>query len=137
MNRWMQKLSLYFAAGSLGGLVNSIAAWLCGAYGVSAALQVAIAPRLTPGWLYPRIVWGGLWGLLFLIPMVKSRFVVRGLIVSLGPTAAQLFYFFPNVLSQGMLGLKLGTLTPLLVLLLNAIWGVAAALWLRLVDRTA
>ena len=137
MKRWMQKLSLYFAAGSLGGLVNSIAAWLCGAYGVSAALQVAIAPRLTPGWLYPRIVWGGLWGLLFLIPMVKSRFVVRGLIVSLGPTAAQLFYFFPNVLSQGMLGLKLGTLTPLLVLLLNAVWGVTAALWLRLAERSA
>jgi hypothetical protein len=69
--------------------------------------------------------------------MVKSRFVLRGLIVSLGPTAAQLFYFFPYVLSKGTLGLKLGTLTPLLVLLLNAIWGVAAALWLRLLDRTA
>jgi hypothetical protein len=137
MNRWLQRLSLYFAAGSLGGLVNSVAAWLCGVYGVSAALQVALHPRLTPGWLYPRIVWGGLWGLLFMIPMVKSRFVLRGLIVSLGPTAVQLFYFFPHVLGKGLLGVKLGTLTPLLVLLLNAVWGVSAALWLRLVDRSA
>ena len=137
MSRWLQKLSLYFAAGSLGGLVNSVAAWLCGVYGVSAALHVASSPRLTPGWLYPRIVWGGLWGLLFLIPMVKSRFVLRGLIVSLGPTAAQLFYFYPNVLSKGMWGAKLGTLTPLLVLLLNAVWGVTAALWLRMADRSA
>ena len=117
--------------------MNSITAWLCGAYGVSAALQVALNPRLTPAWLYPRIVWGGLWGLLFLLPMVKSRFVLRGLILSLGPTAAQLFYFYPHVLSKGTMGLELGLLTPLLVLLLNAVWGVTAALWLRLVDRSA
>lgn len=137
MNRWLQKLSLYFAAGSLGGLVNSVAAWLCGAYGISAALHVALAPRLTAGWLYPRIVWGGLWGLLFLLPMVKSRFVLRGLIVSLGPTVAQLFYIYPTVMHKGMLGMKLGALTPVLVILLNAVWGVTAAFWLRLVDRSA
>lgn len=137
MKRWLQRLSLYFAAGSLGGLVNSIVAWLCGLYGISAALQVALSPRLTPGWLYRRIVWGGLWGLLFLLPMVKSRFVLRGLIVSLGPTAAQLFYVYPHLLSKGMLGQQLGTLTPLLVLLLNAVWGVSAALWLRMIDRSA
>ena len=137
MSRWLQKLSLYFAAGSLGGLVNSLAVWLCGVYGISAALDVAIAPRLTPGWLYPRVVWGGLWGLLFLLPLVKSRFVLRGLILSLGPSLVQLGYIFPNVLHKGMLGLKLGTLTPLLVLLFNAVWGVAAALWLRMADRSA
>jgi hypothetical protein len=137
MSRWLQKLSLYFAAGSLGGLVNSLAVWLSGAYGVSAALDVAIAPRLTPGWLYPRVVWGGLWGLLFFLPLVKNRFVLRGLILSLGPTLVQLGYIYPNVLHKGMLGMKLGTLTPVLVILFNAIWGVAAALWLRLVDRSA
>ena len=137
MSRWLQKLSLYFAAGSLGGFVNSLAVWLSGVYGISAALDVAIAPRLTPGWLYPRVVWGGLWGLLFLLPLVKTRFVLRGLILSLGPSLVQLGYIYPNILHQGMLGLKLGTLTPLLVLLFNAVWGVAAALWLRMADRSA
>jgi hypothetical protein len=137
MSRWLQKLSLYFAAGSLGGLINSLAVWACGAYGISAALNVAIAPRLTPGWLYPRVVWGGLWGLLFLLPLVKSRFVLRGLILSLGPSLVQLAYIFPTVLHKGMLGMQLGPLTPVLVLLFNGIWGVAAAFWLRLVDRSA
>jgi len=137
MGRWLRKISLYFAAGSLGGLVNSIALWLFGLYGINAALQVAIQPRLTPGWLYPRIVWGGLWGLIFLLPLVKSRFVLRGLILSLGPTLVQLFYIFPTMQHKGMLGLKLGMLTPVLVILVNAIWGVAAALWLRLLDRSA
>jgi len=137
MSQWLRKTSLYFAAGSLGGLVNSIAVWLFGAYGINAALNVAIQPRLTPGWLYPRIVWGGIWGLLFLLPLVKSRFVLRGLMVSLGPTLVQLFYIFPTVQHKGMLGLKLGLLTPLLVILFNAIWGIAATFWLRMVDRSA
>jgi hypothetical protein len=137
MSRWLQKLSLYFAAGSLGGLINSLAVWASGVYGISAALNVSIAPRLTPGWLYPRIVWGGLWGLLFLLPLVKSRFVLRGLILSLGPSLVQLVYIFPTVLHKGMLGMQLGSLTPVLVLLFNAIWGIAAAFWLRLVDRSA
>ena len=137
MSRWLHKLTLYFAAGSLGGLVNSLCVWLFGAYGINAALNVAIAPRLTPGWLYPRVVWGGLWGLFFFLPMVKSRFVLRGLILSLGPSLVQLGYIYPHVLHKGMLGVKLGLLTPVLVILFNAVWGVAAALWLRLVDRSA
>ena len=137
MSRWLRKISLFFAAGSLGGLVNSLAAWMFGAYGINSALQVAIHPRLTAAWLYPRIVWGGIWGLLFLLPLVKSRFVLRGLIMSLGPTLVQLFFIFPNVQHKGLLGLKLGALTPVVVVLLNAGWGVTAALWLRLTDRSA
>ena len=137
MSRWLRKISLFFAAGSLGGLVNSLAAWMFGAYGINTALQVAIHPRLTAPWLYPRIVWGGIWGLLFLLPLVKSRFVLRGLIMSLGPTLVQLLFIFPNVQHKGLLGLKLGALTPVVVVLLNAVWGLTAALWLRLTDRSA
>jgi hypothetical protein len=37
---------------------------------------------------------------------------------------------FPYQLNKGMMGLDLGTLTPGFVLFFNAIWGVAAALWL-------
>ncbi|MGD9330830.1 MAG: hypothetical protein PVJ53_05940 [Desulfobacterales bacterium] len=136
MGRWFRKISLCFAAGSMGGLVNSLALWLFGLYGLNSILDVAIAPRLTPGWLYPRVVWGGIWGALFLLPLVKSRYLLRGLIVSLGPTLVQLGYIFPHIAHQGMLGLKLGTLTPVLVMIVNALWGMTAALWLRLVDRS-
>lgn len=137
MSRWLRKLSLYFTAGSLGGLANSMAVWLFGLYGINAALEVAIAPRLTAVWLYPRLVWGGIWGALFLLPLVKGRYVFRGLVLSIGPTLVQLCYIFPSVSHKGMLGLKLGALTPVLVILFNAIWGITAALWLRLVDRSA
>jgi len=34
-----------------------------------------------------------------------------------------------------LLGLDLGTLTPLFVLFFNAIWGLTAALWLRLGEK--
>jgi hypothetical protein len=42
---------------------------------------------------------------------------------------------FPYQLNKGMMGLDLGTLTPLFVLFFNAVWGVAAALWLWASER--
>jgi hypothetical protein len=44
------------------------------------------------------------------------------LLLSLAPTAAQLFYFYPHS-GSGMAGLEAGSLTPLLVLLANGLWG--------------
>jgi len=126
------RLSLLFAAGCLGGLLNSLAVWGSAEAGLSSALGVAIAPHLTPLWLYPRIVWGGIWGLLFLLPWRRRAWLLRGLVFSLGPSLVQLFYVFPYQAGKGFGGLELGMLTPLLVLSFNAVWGVSAAAWLRL-----
>ncbi len=131
----IRKLSLVFSAGAFGGLLNSIAVWAFGAAGVAAALGVRIAPELTPGWLYPRLVWGGIWGALFLIPLRSSHFV-RGLLWSLGPSAVQLFVVFPAKAQKGMMGLDLGKLVPLFVLFYNAVWGLAAAYWLKYSGET-
>lgn len=128
--RHCQRLSLVFAAGCLGALVNSLTVWLFGVAGLTRALGVGIAPALTPAWLYPRIVWGGLWGALFLLPRPDLVWWLRGLLFSLGPTAVQLFIVFPLKADKGMGGLALGALTPLLVLFFNAVWGVVAAWWL-------
>jgi hypothetical protein len=125
-------LSLAFAAGVFGGLVNSAAAWACGAFGLSRALGIAFAPDFTPAWLYPRLVWGGLWGLLFALPLARPRGLAKGLALGLAPAAAQLFVVLPQR-GSGLLGLELGALTPLLVLVLTGVWGVASAFWLRLV----
>ncbi|HXK23782.1 MAG TPA: hypothetical protein VMS55_14005 [Myxococcota bacterium] len=125
-----RSLSLLFAAGALGGLVNSLVVWLCGESGVTHALGVAIAPELTPAFLYPRIVWGGLWGFAFAVPLGVRSSVRRGLLVSLAPAAYQLFVIFPRA-GRGLLGLELGTLTPVLVLLFTAVWGVVTAWWLH------
>jgi hypothetical protein len=131
MRNFVRKLSLYFSAGALGGLTNSAAIWLAGMTGFTAYCQVKIAPAWTLPWLYPRIVWGGIWGLIFLLPIAKSRVFTRGVLLSLGPTLVQLFWVFPFKAHVGYLGFELGYLTPFLVFLFNAIWGITAALWIR------
>jgi hypothetical protein len=131
-----KKLSLVFSAGCLGGLLNSLAVWLFGFVGITTMLGVMIAPQLSAPWLYPRIVWGGIWGILFLLPVMLKHPLARGLIFSLGPTLVQLFVVFPLKAHKGAMGLELGTLTPLFVIFFNAIWGLAAAYWLQTSDRT-
>lgn len=135
MKKLAKRLTVIFAAGCLGGLANSLAVWLFGAYGVTKSLGVRIAPDLSPVWLYPRLVWGGIWGLLFLLPVFRSSVLKRGLLLSLGPTIIQLFVVFPYKADQGMMGMGLGALTPLLVFVFNAIWGVTVAIWLRFVGE--
>lgn len=127
----MKKLMIYFAAGSIGALANSVALWWLGYYGMTARFDIAIAPSLSPEWLYPRIVWGGIWGLLFILPMLQSRLLLKGLIISLAPTAVQLLVVFPQA-QKGLGGTELGLYTPILVLLVNGIWGIGTALSIRL-----
>ncbi len=135
MTNLARNITLMFAAGCLGGLVNSLAVWLSGMHGLTAACGVKLAPALTLPWLYPRIVWGGIWGLLFLLPFVKHNLLLRGLVISAGPTLVQLFYIFPYKAHKGMLGLELGTYTPLFVIAYNALWGITAAIWLYVIGR--
>jgi hypothetical protein len=135
MKEFAKILSLVFAAGCLGGLLNSLAVWIFGEIGISSAVGVKIAPQLTASWLYPRIVWGGIWGALFLLPLMQKSLLYRGLVFSLGPTIVQLFIVFPKIANKGFMGLDLGILTPLLVLVFNAIWGVSASIWLRWANK--
>jgi hypothetical protein len=127
----LKNLSLAFAAGCLGGLANSVALWLFGLLGINQALGVMLAPHFTPPWLYPRIVWGGLWGFLFLIPLKGLTYTSRGLLLSLGPSLGQLLVVFPVQAQKGLFGLELGYLTPAMVLFYNAVWGVATAYCLK------
>jgi len=126
-----RSLSLFFAAGALGAAANSIFLWAFGELGVSRLLGVAIAPSLSPAWIYPRVVWGGIWGFLFVLPVLPHAWFKRGLLLSLGPSIVQLFVVFPLKARKGLLGLELGVLTPVLVLLVNAVWGVVASWWVR------
>ena len=127
----MNKILVFFAAGCLGALANSIAVWLFGNFGITASLGVSMAPSLTPAWLYPRIVWGGLWGLLFVLPILNSRLLLKGTVLSLLPTAVQLFVVFPLKTHNGMAGLELGFFTPLFVLFFNWVWGAVTALTIK------
>lgn len=128
----MKQALLCYAAGAVGAVANSLVLWWAGEAGLTRELGVAIAPALSPAWLYPRLVWGGLWGLLFLLPLWNSRIFAKGIVLSLVPTLVQLLVVFPLKAGKGFFGLELGTLTPLVVLVVNIVWGIVTALTLRL-----
>ena len=131
MKQSINRVSSVFAAGCFGGLLNSLAVWLSSEAGITASLGVSIAPNLSAAWLYPRLIWGGIWGILFLLPFMQRRLFSKGLLLSIGPSLVQLFVVFPMKAHKGAMGLDLGTLTPVLVLIFNAVWGLTAAIWLR------
>ena len=139
MSSVVRKVSLVFAAGCVGGLVNGLLIWYLGQIGVPQKFGVAIAPALAPPFLYAKLVWGGIWGALFLLPLWRSGFwtgvVIRGILFSFGPTLAQLLYVFPQMAHKGMFGTDLGGLTPLFVVFYNGAWGIAAALWLHAANK--
>jgi len=134
MSNFGQRITVSFGAGCLGGLINSLALWIFGQAGITAHFGVKLTPSLSPQWLYPRLVWGGVWGFLFLLPLLRNDTLLQGLLLSLVPTIVQLFFIFPEA-GKGMLGLQLGQLTPVFVLFFNAVWGVTTAIWLRYVDK--
>ena len=131
MSHLLRKGALYFSAGALGGLANAIAVWFGGSKGITAAFGVMISPPLTPAMLYHRIAWGGIWGLIFFLPLTVKSTILKALLYSLGPTFVQLFIIFPERAHKGMMGLQLGTLTPLLVVIFNLIWALTALLFLK------
>ncbi|MBQ0724956.1 MAG: hypothetical protein KBT50_07265 [Cycloclasticus sp.] len=128
----MNKAFIFFTAGCIGGLANSLVVWQFGQLGINASFGVAIAPSLSPAWLYPRIVWGGLWGLLFLLPQWSSRLFLKATILSLLPSLVQLFIVFPLKANKGVAGLELGLYTPALVLFFNWVWGIASAISIKI-----
>lgn len=127
----MKKLLLFFAAGCLGALANSLAVWQFGQLGITSAFGVSIAPSLSPAWLYPRIVWGGIWGLLFILPMLQSKLLLKGAVLSLFPTAVMLFIVFPYKANKGMAGIEIGLFTPMFVILFNWVWGIITAITIK------
>jgi hypothetical protein len=134
MKNFLRSMSLTYAAGSLGALANSLALWVFGVFSITGFLGVKLAPTLTPAFLYPRLVWGGLWGFLFLLPFWVNSPFLRGILYSAGPTLVQLLIVFPFAVKKGMFGLQLGKLTPLFVIFFNIVWGVSAAYWLYFVE---
>lgn len=133
MKKFLRRITLLFGAGSLGGLASGLALWLSGRYGLTASLGVNMHPVLSEGWIYHNMVRGGMLGFLFLLPVAKNSAVKRGLLMSLAPTLVMLFVIFPYYTSDGMMGMGLGALTPLVIAIKYAVWGLVAAIWLNII----
>jgi hypothetical protein len=57
--------------------------------------------------------------------------MLKGSLLSLFPTAVQLFYIFPYVSGKGVAGMDLGMWTPGLVVVYNWVWGIVTAVSIR------
>ncbi|MCL7488475.1 MAG: hypothetical protein M8357_09930 [Desulfobulbaceae bacterium] len=126
--RIVRKLSGAFTGGALGGLADSINFWVLSHVGITGMLGVTMKPEFTPSWLYQRMVWSGIWMLLLLLPLWQKRIVLRGCVFSLLPSSMMLFMVFPDM-GKGILGLGFGTMTPVVVIALNFVYGIIAAFW--------
>jgi len=136
MSRTSPLMAVCFCAGMLGALCSSLFAWQAGNMGLPEMAGIRMADELTTGWLYGRLVWGGLWGLAYFLSVGPLRYrrhwARKGLWISLLPTAFQLFVVFPYLTDHSVLGLDLGQLTPFFVLLYNLVWGFFTGIFCRL-----
>lgn len=126
----IRKISAAFTGGAIGGFVDSFNIWFMGKVGISDLIGLSMKPEFSAPWLYQRMVWGGIWMLLLLLPLFKKKVVLRGCVFSLLPSAMMLFMVLPEM-GKGMLGFGFGTVTPLVVIGLNCIYGIVAAVWYR------
>ncbi|MBI5655560.1 MAG: hypothetical protein HZC44_01535 [Geobacter sp.] len=126
----IRKVSVAFTGGALGGFVDSFNIWFMGTVGISDLIGLSMKPEFTAPWLYQRMVWGGIWMLLLLLPLLKKKVLLRGCLFSLLPSAMMLFMVLPEM-GKGMLGLGFGAVTPVVVIGLNCIYGMVASLWYR------
>ena len=124
----IRKLSGAFTGGAVGALVDSINVWILFHTGILASLGISMRVEFTGPWLYPRLVWGGIWALLLVLPILKNRVALRGVIMSLFPSAMMLFMVLPTM-GKGLMGLELGLFMPVMVVTLNFIYGMVAAFW--------
>ncbi len=127
MSVWLRQLALYFAAGCVGGLVKSAVAWGAWRLGVTMLIGAHGAGALSAGVLYPRVVWGGLWAGLFVLPFLRGSVVVGGLIAGLLMTVVQ--WVVLPLWWHG--GINLALMPFLEALILNLVWGLASALMLK------
>ena len=119
------------AAGALGGMVQGVILWLFGQLGLFIVVRLPLVPPLDPPFLYQRMVWGGIWGLFFLLPIMGHwSHLRRGWLMGLLPAAGSLFYFLPIKDGHGVMGLNLGGAMPFVVIFFGWVWGWLAGWFL-------
>lgn len=129
-------IAVCFTAGMIGALFSSGVVWFTVKSQLTTFAHVGLNPDFSSHWLYPRLVWGGLWGLAYYLTVgnrkTRQHWIRKGLWISLLPTAFQLLYIFPYRMNLDLLGLGLGMLTPVFVLFYNLIWGFTTGFFSRL-----
>ncbi|MFQ5890595.1 MAG: hypothetical protein ACE5JR_11155 [Gemmatimonadota bacterium] len=133
------RLALGLLGGLLAGLTQAALTRIGGATGLFGLLGVGIDSRLAASEWALRCAWGSGLGLAFgvlfrRLPGTSS--VRRGAWFSLLPTAYLLLYYYPITLGVGLLGMRLGFLTPFVVAFVNLVPGAVAGAVMGWGERT-
>ena len=129
-----REISMTFAVGIFGSLISAGAAWLSGRANLFGLLHCSLSGDYTKWRFYQHLVWGGIFGLVFLLPFFAASVFKRGLLFGLLAAAFTLFVVFPFWMHKGWLGVDFGHTAFLFVILLSLIWGLATALWLHMIQ---
>ncbi|MGW8182043.1 MAG: hypothetical protein ACWGQW_25215 [bacterium] len=124
----IRNISLAFTGGAIGAFIDSFNIWSMGKVGISDLIGITMKPEFTAPWIYRRMIWGGIWMLLLLLPILKDRICLRGMLFSLAPSAMMLFLVLPSM-GRGVWGFGFGSLMPVVVIGLNFIYGIVASYW--------
>jgi hypothetical protein len=129
MSTLPQRLAICFAAGVMGALAVLIFSHILFGLGVSGTLGIKAPFPLKAPDVYKPLFWGGLWGLLFgfFIKTCWSRLYLVGFLYYLAPMAALFLFFLPKA-GAGYFGLKMGSMFPVYILLVNLPFGIVTAL---------
>jgi len=124
-----QRMAICFAAGVIGAAAVVLLSHILFALGISGALGVKAPIPLKSPDIYKPLFWGGLWGLLFGLFMKTAwnRLYLVGFLYFLAPMAALFLFFLPKA-GAGYFGLKMGSLFPVYLLLVNLPFGIVTAL---------
>lgn len=111
----LKNLSCGFAAGAAGTIIL-----LCLLYVLH---NVGKGPEVTLELIYKDITWGGLWGLLLALPVLTSKWWLRGIILGVLACIVLLVFFIPGTPPVPQI---------IVITIVHIIWGLASAHWYKL-----
>jgi hypothetical protein len=128
---FLRQLTLAFGA----GMVGTVFLFLAGRAFTALKVQSLLGftpnpPPPLPEAAYRPLVWGGIFGLLLVIPLLNRWWWLKGILLGLAPVIAQLLYFNPALKDApaGRIAYSV---------LIHVIFGLGAALWWRIVSVRA
>ena len=129
----IQRVTICFAAGVIGGLAVVLFGRVLFGLGLSATFGVKAPISLNPPYIYRPLFWGGLWGIPFglFIKTAWKRLYLFGLLYFLAPVLALYTIFLPMA-GAGYFGFHQGgPMFAVYLLLVNLPYGIITALAAR------
>jgi hypothetical protein len=125
---FVRNLGIAFACGFLATLVFYAALIVADRIDLAGIMGIKPlgVPPLVPA-IYLLGTWGGIWALLLAFPWISRLWFIRGIVIGLIATAAAIFIW-------GRLGGQTFSMLWVYGAVLNVIWGLAAALFYRVVS---